>query len=185
LIKYLKENNYFTIPANRVQYQIYGYMRTHPLNCPNGLLIQNWLVYNEFKERNNRLGLKFPHDSIVICSFLHSLWKLKKCQVNIYGAFLPSKDDDIDDIYDSKAIQSLFIAKMLVHVRPEESEVIKHYQGTFGASDTDKYIDIIRKKPIAKVFSSVVQDVFEHSKGPNDFVNEKLGKIEKDMQHWI
>ncbi|AFV24629.1 hypothetical protein Mpsy_2425 [Methanolobus psychrophilus R15] len=190
LITFLEKSNYFTIPANRIGYKWNDLEKPHPLNCKGGLAIHNWLVYKEFNRKNEMFNL-LPHESVIVCSFLHSLWKLDACQLNKYGGFQPQNIENEHLL--SKGQKSYEMTIPMMDINPKERNIITSYQGLFGVSDLNKnkgysmeyFIDVLKRHPEIQVFSSIIREAFEYTRGDIDFVNDRPSKIENGEHFWL
>jgi hypothetical protein len=207
LIIFLEEHNYFTIPANRIGYKWNELEKPHPLNRKGGLAIQNWLVYNEFNRKNEMLS-ELAQDSVIICSFLHSLWKLDVCQTNEYEGFIPLKKKHEDLYFKEQRID--YEVSCRVKLEDVEKNIVTYYKGLFGVFELDakkghfgaskfdiqkkysleSFAEISKKHPEVQTFSAIVREIFEYTKGETDTghnlaVNERDSKIEKYEYFWL
>lgn len=161
LIDWLEETDFFSAPAStRFHLARMGGLLTHSLN-----------VFYWFLEKNERLKLGFPLDSLILVSLLHDL-----CKIDTYipygcGSVYGFKK------HEGHGNRSITLASEFLVLTADEVSLIRFHMGTFSEENSlGRYHIAVAQNPLIAVFAVTDHEVSLMEK--NAEKGDKIGCVE-------
>lgn len=145
LIQYMNEKGFFEAPASTRWHGVYN----------GGLVVHSHLIFELLSRKVLEFDLKFPVDSMIICSYGHDLCKAGAYLSDGCGGYIWNNNNG-----KGHALLSIQRLKRFIELKPEEEEIIRYHMGFYGTREFGRYgeyslhelTEAYNKLKIAKLF---------------------------------